>query len=103
MEECSRRGCSGGVHGFLNTGCSGCSRGCSRSGVFILAGLTLGIEIHTKTKPLNVQQPGFFSFTSSLLTYGINLSRIVNDICQKGDVYAKASQMPQDRTASGLP
>ena len=27
-------GCSGGVHGFLNTGCSGCSGGCSRSGVF---------------------------------------------------------------------
>ena len=50
-----------------------------------------------------VQLPGFFTFTSLLLTYGINLSRIVNDICQKGDVYAKASQMPQDRTASGLP
>ncbi len=44
---CSAKGCSGGVHGFMNTGCSGCSGGCSRSGVFILfVALSSGFSNH---------------------------------------------------------
>ena len=43
---CSAKGCSGGVHGFMNTGCSGCSGGCSRSGVFILCKFISEITYH---------------------------------------------------------
>ena len=34
------KGCSGGVHDFMNTGCSGCSRGCSRSSVHPVCSLS---------------------------------------------------------------
>ena len=52
-----------------------------------------------ETEPLMYSSPGFLVF---LLTYVTKSVILVNDICRKGDAYAKASQMPQDRTTAGL-